>query len=88
MLGDEYTQNTGKIAVATRSMDHTERQLHGDSPAEMEADQNIQMLVDFINNGKRNSNVHAQYVEDLPPETPHSESMEVEEIPVVKWHSQ
>lgn len=82
-LGDEYespsqcynanmqneTAHTSETVVATRSTAHTGRQLHFDSPAETEADQNIKMLADFINKGKRNSNDHAQYV-DLPNTAP------------------
>lgn len=45
------------------------RTLHFDSPAEDEADENIQMLADFINKGKRSSSDHAQYV-DLPNTAP------------------
>lgn len=45
------------------------RQLEYESPAETEADENIQMLADFISKGKRENNECVQYA-DLPNTAP------------------
>lgn len=78
-LGDEYEspsqcytanmQPHTNESVATRSTAISGRQLQFDSPAESDAEENIQMLADFINRGKQDNNDHAHYA-DLPNTAP------------------
>lgn len=82
-LGDEYESPSQCYRAnlqpeATNAMAHktdnaygrpAPRQLEYELPAETEADENIQMLADFINKGKRDNNEFVQYV-DLPNTAP------------------